>query len=105
MLSLEGHMEINVSQQLKSSIGTVREYQVEEVLDILGLGTHNLVEGQVKLTRTHRGILVQGDLKARIHMECSRCLQAFDCPITFNIEEEYFPLVDVNSGAHLEIPD
>jgi uncharacterized protein len=105
MLSLEGHVEINVSQQLKAPIGNVREYEVTEVADILGTGAGSLVEGQVKLTRTHRGILVQGILRTKLPAECSRCLKVFDYPLTFDIEEEYFPLIDVNSGAHLELPE
>src|ERR1700690_4090010 len=88
MLSLEGHMEISVSQQLKSPIGTVREYQVSEMANVLGSGVKTLVEGQVKLTRTHRGILVQGNLTAKVPVECSRCLRDFDYPLTFKIEEE-----------------
>jgi uncharacterized protein len=98
-------MEINVSQQLKSPIGTVREYDVDEKVDILGLGVASPVEGQVKLTRTHRGILVQGMLKAKVPVECSRCLKVFDDPLKFDIEEEFFPVIDVNSGGHLELPD
>jgi uncharacterized protein len=105
MLSLEGHMEVNVSQQLKSPIGTVREYEVNEKADILGIGVATPVEGQVKLTRTHRGILVQGTLKSKVPVECSRCLKVFDYPLSFDIEEEYFPVIDVNSGSHLELPD
>ena len=105
MLSLEGHLEINVSQQLKSPIGTAREYEVNEKADILGMGVLTPVEGQVKLTRTHRGILVQGILKAKVVVECSRCLKVFDYPLNFAIEEEYFPVVDVTSGGHLELPD
>jgi uncharacterized protein len=105
MLSLEGHMEVSVSQQLKSPIGTVREYPVNEMADVLGFGVKIPVEGLVKLTRTHRGILVQGTLKAKVPVECSRCLNVFDYPLIFKIEEEFFPIIDVNSGSHLEMPD
>jgi uncharacterized protein len=98
-------MEINVSQQLKASIGSVREYEIDNQTDILGIGVSSLVKGKVKLTRTNRGILAQGDLNTKIPVECSRCLKTFDCPLTFKIEEEYFPVIDVNSGTPLEIPD
>jgi uncharacterized protein len=101
----EGHMEINVSQQLKENIGTVREYEVSDSTDIVGIGASSPVAGSVKLTRTNRGILVQGTLQTRIPVECSRCLKVFDYPLTLNIEEEYFPVIDVNSGTPIEIPD
>ena len=98
-------MEINVSQQLKSPIGNVRQYEVSEFVDILGIGVKSEVKGTVKLIRTHRGILVQGTLNAIIPVECSRCLKVFDYPITIRLEEEYFPVIDVNSGVPLEIPE
>jgi uncharacterized protein len=98
-------MEINVSQQLKAHVGNVREYEVNDVTDILGNGVDVTVKGQVKLTRTNRGILVNGTMHARVPEECSRCLKPFDFPLDFNIEEEYFPVIDVNSGLYVEIPD
>ncbi len=98
-------MEINVSQQLKTHIGNVREYEVSEAADVLGIGVSSLIEGKVKLTRTNRGILVQGRLHTRIPVECSRCLKTFDYPLDFDIEEEFFPVIDVNSGMPVDIPD
>jgi uncharacterized protein len=98
-------MEINVSQQLKAAIGSVREYEVDDTLDILGIGVGSLVKGIVTLTRTNRGILVRGTLHTGVPAECSRCLNMYDCPLTIDIEEEYFPIIDVNSGTALEIPD
>jgi uncharacterized protein len=92
-------MEVNVSQQLKSPIGTVREYDVNEMSDILGTGVRTLIEGKVKFTKTHRGILVQGTLRGIIPVECSRCLKTFGHPLNIEIEEEFFPLLDVTSGA------
>jgi uncharacterized protein len=98
-------MEINVSQQLKAAIGYTREYEVDDQVDILGIGINNRVQGSVKLIRTNRGILVQGVLEAQVPVECSRCLKVIDHPLAVKIEEEYFPVIDVNSGTPLEIPD
>lgn len=98
-------MEINVSQLKKSSIGSQREYDYDDLVDILGVGVGTRVKGQIKLTRTNRGVLVQGTLVTKIPLECSRCLNVFDLPLNFELEEEYFPVIDVNSGSALEIPD
>lgn len=98
-------MEMNVSQQLKSAIGTLREYEIDALLDVLGEGQTNSIKGTVVLTRTNRGILVQGKLQTSIIVECSRCLNHYECPLTINIEEEYFPVIDINSGTALETPD
>ncbi len=98
-------MQINVSQQLKASIGSIQSYEVNEVIDIAGDGSGSLVQGEVKLTRTDRGILVKGELRTEVEVTCSRCLSPFSCPLTLNIEEEYFPTTDVVSGTSLPTPE
>jgi uncharacterized protein len=98
-------MQINVAQQLKSAIGTTRDYEVSETIDVTGDGNGSLVQGKVSLIRTDRGILVKGKLEADVALSCSRCLNLFNCPITLNIEEEYFPTIDMASGASLPLPD
>ena len=94
-------MQINVSQLLKASIGSIRDYEVSGIVDIAGSGC--LVQGEVRLIRTNRGILVKGTLYTEIEVTCSRCLSMFSCPLALNIEEEYFPTIDVVSGASLPL--
>ena len=96
-------MQINVSQQLKSSIGSIREYEVNGIIDITDKGNSTQVQGRVNLMRTDRGILVKGVLDSGVGLTCSRCLNLFDCPLVLNIEEEYFPTTDVVSGASLPL--
>jgi len=98
-------MQINVAQQLKSAIGTVTEHDVDVVMDVTGYGSTSQLKGKVSLTRTDRGILLEGVFKAEVELACSRCLSPFPCPLTLKIEEEYFPTVDVVSGASLPVPD
>jgi uncharacterized protein len=102
---LEGHMEFNVSQQMKAPIGVEREYDLDDFIDVLGVGVGTRFTGSVKLIRTNRGILVKGVLQAKVPLECSRCLKVFDQPLTVELEEEYFPTIDVNSGSSVEMPD
>ena len=96
-------MQINVSQQLKASIGSVRNYDVDEAADIAGSASR--VQGKVKLIRTHRSILVKGTLHTEAEVTCSRCLSPFSYPLTLNIEEEYFPITDIVSGASLPLAE
>lgn len=96
-------MRINVSQQLKSSIGSTRNYDVSEVVNLPS--GDSLVEGTVTLVRTDRGILARATLHTVIEATCSRCLSLLNCPITLNIEEEYFPITDVVSGTALPLPE
>ena len=96
-------MQINVSQLLKESIGARRNYQVAEIVD--SDGNPGMVEGEVWLLRTDRGILARGVLNTEVEVTCSRCLSLFRCPVTLNIEEEYFPTTDVVSGVRLSLPE
>ena len=98
-------MQINVSQQLKASIVSTRNYQVNGIVDIVGDGVDSLVQGKVTLIRTNRGILVKGTLHTKVEVVCSRCLSLFSYPLTLDIEEEYFPIIDVSSGAPLPLSD
>lgn len=73
---------IDVSQQLKEPIGSIRHYRIDESGD-------SPVYGEVDLLRTDRGIFVSGTLEAAVTAVCSRCLSSFDQSLTIKIEEEY----------------
>ncbi len=96
-------VQINVSQQLKAPIGSTRNYEVNETVDIAG--GSSLVQGELRLMRTDRSILAKGTLQTEIELTCSRCLSLFSCPLTLNIGEEYFPTTDVVTGDSLSLPD
>ena len=96
-------MQINVSQQLKGTMGTIRDYEVNEVIDVEGC--NYTVQGMVRLMRTDQGILVKGSLNTQSELTCSRCVTVFDCPLTLTIEEEYSPTTDIVSGTPLPVPD
>ena len=96
-------MRINVSQQLKASIGSIRNYEVSETVNVAS--GKSMVQGEVGLIRTDRSILAKGTLHTEVEVTCSRCLSLFSCPLTLNIEEEYFPIADVVSGASVPLPE
>ncbi len=95
--------QINVSQQLKAPIGSIRNYEVNETVNIDGVD--DIVQGEVRLMRTDRGILVRGTLHTEIELTCSRCLSLFNYPLTLDIEEEYLPTIDIVTGAALPLAD
>ncbi|MFC1871641.1 DUF177 domain-containing protein [Chloroflexota bacterium] len=97
-------MQINVSQLLKSDIGSIRGFEVSGVVDITGGGAGSVVSGAVRLMRTDRGILVAGTINTQAEVICSRCLVTFSCPLALNFEEEYFPVLDVVSGIPVAVP-
>jgi uncharacterized protein len=98
-------MQIHVAQLLKAEIGAKREYEVDGTVDIYGDGNDSSVSGRVDLMRTNRGILVKGRLQTEAGVTCSRCLTTYRCPLDIDIEEEYFPTVDVVSGIPVALPD
>ncbi len=98
-------MQINVSQLLKAHIGESQNYKVDAVVDVYGNGNCSQVRGEVNLLRTHRGILVRGELKTEVGLICSRCLGLFNFPVTLNIAEEYIPIIDIISGSQLPSPE
>jgi len=98
-------MKIKVAELLKEPVGKSQEYEVGGSVDIIGDGKGSLVEGDVTLLRTSRGIMAAGSLNTEIKLACSRCLETFDYPITLNIKEEYIPTVDMATGAPLPLPE
>jgi len=98
-------MQINVSQLLKEPIGSSRNYEVSEIIDVSDDGGGRKVDGEVSLLRTHQGILVKGELQTEVELTCSRCLSLFHFPVRINFEEEYIPTIDVVSGVPLPSPE
>ena len=98
-------MQINVSQLLQAPVGTTRDYQISEIVDVAGDNKGRLFQGKIRLLCTHRSILVKGILRTEVELTCSRCLSVFHSPLTLNIEEEYVPTADVVSGVPLPSPD
>jgi len=94
--------KLNVAQLLKAPIGTTRELEVADSTNINN--EKGLVEGRIKLLRTNRGILATGKLVSQLKLDCCRCLKTFCLPVSLNIEEEYFPSIDIDTGSYLASP-
>jgi uncharacterized protein len=98
-------VQINVSQLLKESIGSTRDYQISETIEDKEDGITIPVKGDVKLIKTNRSILVKGKFQVSVETTCSRCLKVFSCPLELNIVEEFFPILDRGSGYPLPSPE
>lgn len=100
-------LQFNVSQLLKEPTGATRSYQVmAEVTDNLAdnVSFVSPITGQVKLVHTGPNIMVTGELRADIEKICGRCLATFVTPVEVEIEEMFYPAVDVVTGASLPQP-
>lgn len=78
----------------------MRSYDIDEDIDIDS--SVSRVQGQVRLIRTNRSILVKGRLQSDVEITCSRCLNMFRYPLEIYVEEEYFSITD---GTSLPRPD
>jgi uncharacterized protein len=93
----------NISQLLKAPTGTTRHVEVDELSDALktDLGLVSPTRGSLRLTRTASGILVSGTLTHQVETTCSRCLEPYVRTQTIEMDEEFLPVVDVNTGVPL----
>lgn len=96
-------MQINVAQLLKEPVGATRKHTVDVILALDDC--EYPVKGDVTLTQTGRKVLVQGKLIATADLACGRCLKPFTCTLPLQIEEEYYPTIDINTGVKLPAPD
>ncbi len=97
-------MNYNVAQLLKEPIGSERDFSIEETITDAEQPA-NYAAGAVRMVRTHQGIWVQADLTVTVAQDCSRCLADFSRTLELELDEEYFPEVDVRTGHRLFPPD
>jgi DUF177 domain-containing protein len=96
-------MIFNVAQLMKAPVGTslVNDFREEDIQlddDIKVIGPLN---GHVRMRRTNQGLLVDGWVELTLELSCNRCLKEFEMPMHVNLEEQFYPTVDVVSGLPL----
>ena len=99
-------LAINVAGLLGSAPGTSRRYPVADLRLDLGddlLQAEPLV-GAVRLTRTNRGLFVDGRLGTALVEYCGRCLAPVTAPVEVEVREEALPTVDLETGQPVEAP-
>lgn len=97
-------LQFNVAQLLKETTGASRSYEVEaEALGELdeGVTIVSPITGHLKFLRTGPNILVTGMLAADIEKNCGRCLTTFTMPVSIDLEEEFYPTIDIVTGTPL----
>lgn len=84
-------MLYNVSQLLRAPIGTVQEKAIDEDISAWqdDLAPVAPAVGKVRLLRTDAGVLVQGRVRTKVRLTCSRCLAEFMLPLETAVEEEF----------------
>ena len=93
---------IDVTELLREPVGSSQSCDIN---GLLGDDIDGCVEGRAKMIRTGRGVLVQCELSADIRLTCSRCLEAFSCPLDFAVEEEFLPAADMSDDSSVASPE
>lgn len=89
---------VNVAQLLKQPTGSSCSYRADEIVDEQAKYP---VQGKITLTHSGQGILIRAELTVKVELTCSRCLNEFLYPVSFSIEEEMPPTINVSSGLPL----
>jgi uncharacterized protein len=101
-------MNYNVSDVLKMPAGTARHYTIDpqSVVPLDDESTLTIEEGEVRLSRTNRGLVARGRVAGRVApLTCGRCLAEMSLPVNVSFEEEYLPSIDIGRGTPLPPPD
>jgi uncharacterized protein len=89
---------------LAEPYGTERRYEIHGATVPLpdDLRLVEPLDGQVRITRTNRGVLVDAKIATAIAGTCVRCLRDIEIPMTVEIHDEALPVVDVTSGQPVD---
>ncbi len=99
-------MIYNVAQLMKSAPGTTLDVELDsddqlDFSDVEGdeAAPAGPITGHVRLHRTNQGIFADGIVSVPMRLQCARCLKDFTTTLTFSVREEFFPTIDVVTGA------
>jgi uncharacterized protein len=96
----------NVAGMLQEAPGATREVALRDRYLSVGADVElaGPVDGNVRLQRTNRGILLRGSVEAPVRRTCSRCLDPFVETVNLQLAEEFLPTIDPQRGVPLPPP-
>jgi uncharacterized protein len=101
-------LQFNVAQLLKEATGGIRHHDVnvdiEHVFDEDVIAVSPLT-GQLEFLKTGANILITGLLNVTLQKSCARCLSDLILPVSIEIEEIFYPKMDIVTGKLVAIPD
>ena len=56
------------------------------------------IDGELRVSRTNRGVLVDARISTAIAGTCSRCLRDIEIPMTVRVRDEALPRIDLATG-------
>jgi len=87
--------------------GSERRYEIHGATIVLpeDMRLTEPLDGELRVSRTNRGVLVDATISTAIAGSCSRCLRDIDVPMTVHIRDEALPSVDVATGHAVDTTD
>ena len=98
-------MQFNVAHLLKGTVGTSQIHNLDATFKPLDETGTTHVQGLVQLMHVTDGVWVSGVLDSNAVCTCSRCLKDFSLALQLQLDETYVPVVDINTGAPVPLPD
>jgi uncharacterized protein len=97
-------LAINVAGLLRETPGTTRLYPVAGLGLDLGPEARlaEPLSGDLRLTRTNRGLIVDGRLATALAERCGRCLAPVVASVHIELAEEALPSTDLITGRLLD---
>ena len=104
-------MKISVAPLLKEPMGSTEDFHFEEhPIDPHGENAGLLdaditgIDADVVATHTNPGALLEGDARANVAQQCSRCLTPIDTPVDARFAEQYYATLTVDTGTPMPDP-
>ena len=98
---------VNVAALLGEPGGSARDLAFTDLELDLGddVTLAEPADARFRLTRTNRGLLVDGDVHATLAETCSRCLRPIVVEVAQEIDEEALQSVELTTGARIDHAD
>lgn len=93
-------MIYNVAQLLKAPLGADLRQAIAGTIHLNSeeATVVSPVEGEVRFQHTNQGVLASGEFIVTVRMQCVRCLEMVDIPLTVPFSEMFIPTLDIVSG-------
>ncbi len=98
-------ISFNVAGLLHEPPGAARDVRLRDRYVTLGTDVElaGPLDADLRLQRTNRGILVRGNVRAPLRRTCARCTDAYVEDVRVEVDEEFLPTIDPDSGAPVPV--
>ena len=98
-------ISFNVAGLLHEPPGVIRAVRLRDHYVSLGADVElaGPLDADLRLQRTNRGILMRGNVRAPLRRTCARCTDAYVDEVSVDVDEEFLPSTDPDTGAPIPI--